>query len=56
VRAGPADDHPLQANAKAQAEALVAKSEIVRSRVKPGQLAVVAARYDLDTATVTLLS
>lgn len=43
------------ANVRAQAAALVGRREIVREHVESGELAVVGARYDLDTGRVTLV-
>ncbi|MEJ3744232.1 carbonic anhydrase [Actinomycetes bacterium KLBMP 9797] len=48
-------DNAVVANVKAQARALVETSDIVREKVEAGTLAVVGARYDLDTGRVTLV-
>ncbi len=48
-------DNAVVANVKAQARALVETSDIVREKVEAGKLAVVGARYDLDTGRVTLV-
>ncbi|MEU4423354.1 carbonic anhydrase [Actinoplanes sp. NPDC024001] len=45
----------VRANIRAQAEALVEQSEIVREAVEHGTTAVVGARYDLDTGLVTIV-
>lgn len=45
----------VRANVRAQAEALLAQSAIVREAVEHGETAVVGARYDLDTGRVTIL-
>ncbi|GIF35913.1 carbonic anhydrase [Actinoplanes xinjiangensis] len=45
----------VQANVKAQAAALLAQSAILREKVEAGHMKVVGARYDLDSAKVTLL-
>ncbi|SDT37118.1 carbonic anhydrase [Actinoplanes derwentensis] len=46
----------VRANVLAQVAALKAGSDIIRERVEHGKLAVVGARYDLDTGVVTPLS
>jgi carbonic anhydrase len=48
-------DNGVVANIQAQARALVDGSDIVREKVEAGELAVVGARYDLDTGKVTLV-
>lgn len=48
-------ENGVAANIRAQSAALVQRSEIVREHVESGAMAVVGARYDLDTGTVTLL-
>lgn len=45
----------VQANAKAQAAAITAQSAIFREKVEAGHMKIVSARYDLDSAKVTLL-
>jgi len=49
------DEHPVEANARASARALTARSSIVRAAVARGGVRVVAAIYDLHTGVVTLL-
>jgi carbonic anhydrase len=44
----------VRANIRAQAEALLTRSAIVREAVEHGETAVLGARYDLDTGRVTL--
>jgi carbonic anhydrase len=58
VLAEPGDkvENGVIANVKAQCRALVDTSDIVREKVDAGTLAVVGARYDLDTGRVTLVS
>jgi carbonic anhydrase len=58
VLAEPGDkvENGVVANVKAQCRALVETSDIVREKVEAGTLAVVGARYDLDTGRVTLVS
>jgi carbonic anhydrase len=53
---GPGDviDAGVRANVRAQARALMA-SEIIHERVRHGELAIVGARYDLDTGRVVLV-
>ena len=48
-------DNAVQANVRAQVKALTEGSEIIREKVESGELAVVGARYDLDTAAVSLI-
>jgi carbonic anhydrase len=48
-------DRAVRANIKAQVQALTENSEIIRKKVAARELAVVGARYDLDTAKVTLV-
>ncbi|GAA4717438.1 carbonic anhydrase [Phytohabitans rumicis] len=48
-------DIAVRANVRAQARQLVATSELIAERVAAGTLAVVGARYDLDTGRVTLV-
>lgn len=48
-------DAAVIANVRAQIQTLRTASEIVRTRVEAGTLTVVGARYDLDTATVTMI-
>ena len=45
----------VRANVRAQAAALCAHSEVIARAVKSGTLAVVGARYDLDTGLVSVL-
>ncbi|MDR7276742.1 carbonic anhydrase [Catenuloplanes atrovinosus] len=45
----------VQANVRAQAAAILSRSEIIREHVESGHGAVVGARYDLDTGVVTLV-
>jgi carbonic anhydrase len=45
----------VRAGVRATVTALTARSEILRERVHAGELAVVGARYDLDTGHVTVL-
>lgn len=45
----------VNANVRAQAAAVVARSSIIRAQVEARRLAVVGARYDLDTGAVTLV-
>jgi carbonic anhydrase len=49
------DPHPVEANARASARALVGRSSIVRAAVARGAVSVAAAIYDLHTGLVTLL-
>jgi carbonic anhydrase len=49
------DAHPVEANARASARALTARSSIVRAAVMQGNVRVVAAVYDLHSGLVTLL-
>lgn len=49
-------ENGVVANIKAQAKALVDGSDIVREKVEAGEMAVVGARYDLDTGKVTLVN
>lgn len=49
-------DNAVRANILAQVRALTADSDIVRAKVDAGKLVVIGARYDLDTAVVTLVS
>lgn len=55
--AGDADgvEAAVRANVRAQAQALVETSDIVRESVEAGHTAVVGARYDLETGLVTLV-
>ncbi|MBG0564231.1 carbonic anhydrase [Actinoplanes aureus] len=46
----------VRANIRAQAEALLAQSAIIREAVEHGKTAVVGARYDLDTGLVTTIN
>jgi carbonic anhydrase len=57
VQDAPGDpvENAVQANVRHQAGLLIARSPIVRSAVAAGTLRVVGARYDLDTAEVTLV-
>ncbi|TDB77913.1 carbonic anhydrase [Micromonospora sp. KC721] len=48
-------ENGVQANVRAQVRALVDRSHIIAERVHAGTLQVVGARYDLDTARVTLV-
>jgi len=48
-------DNAVQANVKAQVKALTKRSEIIREKIESGALAAVGARYDLDTAAVSLV-
>ncbi|WP_328468139.1 carbonic anhydrase [Actinoplanes sp. NBC_00393] len=45
----------VRANIRAQAEALIAQSEIIREKVEHGETAIVGARYDLETGVVTVI-
>ncbi|WP_117212061.1 carbonic anhydrase [Allorhizocola rhizosphaerae] len=54
-RPGDKVDNAVSANVRAQARALVRTSDIIREKVEAGTLAVVGARYDLDTGRVTLV-
>ncbi|MCW6008741.1 carbonic anhydrase [Micromonospora sp. CPCC 205371] len=54
-QAGDKVENSVVANVKAQARALVDGSDIVREKVEAGEMAVVGARYDLDTGRVTLV-
>ncbi|HTZ55363.1 MAG TPA: carbonic anhydrase [Candidatus Acidoferrum sp.] len=49
------DAHPVEANARASARALVSRSSIVRAAVTRGGVRVAAAVYDLHTGRVRLL-
>lgn len=57
VLAEPGDkvENAVVANVRAQCRTLVETSHIVRDKVEAGELAVVGARYDLDTGRVTLV-
>ncbi|GAB7046221.1 carbonic anhydrase [Catenuloplanes indicus] len=48
-------ERAVQANIRAQAAAILSRSDIIRERVESGETAVVGARYDLDTGVVTLV-
>ena len=48
-------EHGVRANVRAQAEAVLEQSAIVRESVESGATAVVGARYDLDTGAVSLV-
>ncbi|GAB7039404.1 MULTISPECIES: carbonic anhydrase [Catenuloplanes] len=48
-------EQAVQANIRAQAAAILERSDIIRERVESGETAVVGARYDLDTGVVTLV-
>ncbi|GIF16357.1 carbonic anhydrase [Actinoplanes teichomyceticus] len=56
--AGAADgvEQAVRANVKAQVAAVLAGSAMIREKVARGEMAVVGARYDLDTGLVTVLS
>ena len=45
----------VNANVRAQRDAILQRSDIVRAQVAAGRCAVVGARYDLDTGVVTLV-
>ncbi|GAA0814909.1 carbonic anhydrase [Spirilliplanes yamanashiensis] len=45
----------VTANVRAQRDAILRRSAIVRAQVEAGRCAVVGARYDLDTGVVTLV-
>lgn len=45
----------VRANVRAQVATLIASSDIIREKVEHRRLAVVGARYDLDTGVVTVL-
>ncbi|BBH67787.1 carbonic anhydrase [Actinoplanes sp. OR16] len=49
-------EQAVRANITAQVAALIAGSEIIREKVEKREMAVVGARYDLDTGLVTVLS
>ncbi|GLH96101.1 carbonic anhydrase [Phytohabitans aurantiacus] len=53
--AGDKVENGVVANIKAQVKALVEGSDIVREKVEADEMAVVGARYDLDTGKVTLV-
>lgn len=55
-RPGDHVDNAVRANIRAVMTQVLHTSEIVRTRVDRGQLAVVGARYDLDTGEVTLVT
>ncbi len=55
-QSGDAVDNAVRANALMVAEQLAAAGPILSESVKAGKLMVVAARYDLDTGTVEILS
>ncbi|GAA4975911.1 carbonic anhydrase [Actinoplanes utahensis] len=55
VNAADGVEKAVRANIRAQAAALIERSEIVREKVERHELAVVGARYDLDTGVVTVL-
>jgi carbonic anhydrase len=56
VAPGDAFDNGVRANVAWQLRTLWERSSLVRRRVAAGELTVVGARYDLDTARVTLLT
>ncbi|RAK36722.1 carbonic anhydrase [Actinoplanes lutulentus] len=48
-------ENAVRANVRAQAEALLETSDIVRESVEAGHTAVVGARYDLESGRITLV-
>lgn len=48
-------ENAVRANVRAQARHLLERSRILREKARAGELAVVGARYDLDTGTVTVI-
>jgi carbonic anhydrase len=54
--AGPDLDNTIDANARNQATLLSQASPLIAGAIKEGKLKVVAARYDLATGNVSLLT